>query len=86
MARKPDGDLGTMAISKTQAAGAVPFAAAQPGQGASGGGVKSLTVKLDGPLYAELRAYSFERERALGKRVSHQEIMVQALRAFLADA
>jgi hypothetical protein len=43
------GDLGTMAISKTQAAGAVPFAATRPTPAAAvGGSVKSLRLSSTG--------------------------------------
>ena len=89
MAKKPVGDLGSMVISKAKAADAVPFgestapAAHQP---TGIGGVKSLTVKLEGSMYAELRAYCYEREQATGSKLTHQQVMVQALKAFLPKA
>lgn len=86
MARKPEGDLGAMAITKARAAGTVPFAPlARPATAPAGGGVKSLTVKLEADIYAALRAYCYEQERAQGSRVTHQQVMVQALEAFLAS-
>jgi hypothetical protein len=56
MARKPEDDPGAMAISKAQAANAVPFSAPTAPAVALrvGGGFKSLTVKLEGELYAAL--------------------------------
>lgn len=85
MAKRPEGDLASMSISKAKAAGTVPFAApatAAPAVGA--GGVKSLTVKLEGDTYAALRTYCYEQERATGSRLTHQQVMVQALKDFLA--
>jgi hypothetical protein len=63
MGKKPEGDLGSMTISKAKAAETVPFAAAARPAGAIASSPKSLTVKLDGDLYAELRAYCFEQGR-----------------------
>lgn len=80
MAKKPEGDLGAMMISKEKAAGTVPFGGAP----IAGGGVKSLTVKLEGDTYAELRTYCYEYERRTGARLTHQQVMVQALKSFLA--
>lgn len=87
MARKPEGDLGSMAITKTKAAATAPFTESLPAsasQTTGGGSIKSLTVKLEGATYAQLRAYCYERERATGSRLTHQQVMVQALQAFLA--
>jgi hypothetical protein len=84
MAKKPAGDLGSMAISKAKAAAARPFATGQPAAAVSGGSVKSLTVKLDGVTYAALRAYCYEQERVAGSRLTHQQVMVEALKTFLA--
>jgi hypothetical protein len=82
MAKKPVGDLGGMAISKAKAVEAVPFSTvAQPPPAA--GSVKSLTVKLDAGLYEALRAYCFEQGRNSGTRLTHQQVMVEALKAFL---
>jgi hypothetical protein len=84
MARKPEGDLGAMAISKAKAADTAPFSQpARPPLPANVGGIKSLTVKLDGDVYASLRAYCYEQERATGARLTHQQVMVEALKAFL---
>jgi hypothetical protein len=85
MAKKPEGDLGAMAISKAKAADTVPFAAAPRAAPEAGGigGVKSLTVKLDGDTYAALRTYCYEQERATGARLTHQQVMVKALKSFL---
>lgn len=87
MARKPEGDLGSMAISKAKAADTVPFAQTGTATIAPGGlgGVKSLTVKLDGDTYAALRTYCYEQERATGTRLTHQQVMVTALTTFLAN-
>ncbi len=84
MARKPGGDLGSMAISKAKAAETVPFGSPAPTATPSGaGGAKSLTVKLEAADYAALRAYCYDRERTTGTRVTHQTVMVDALKAFL---
>jgi hypothetical protein len=92
MAKRPEGDLGSMAISKAKAAETVPFAASAlpgapvappPAPPTGSSGVKSLTVKLDSADYAALRAYCYEQERVTGGRLTHQQVMVQALRAFL---
>ena len=83
MGKRPGADLGTMAISKAKAADTVPFAAATLATPSVGGSVKSLTVKLESDLYAALRTYCYEQERNTGKRLTHQEVMVNALKAFL---
>lgn len=83
MSKKPEGDLGLMAISKARAAETVPFSTPPPAQPASAGSPKSLTVKLDGELYAALRAYCYEQERASGSRLTHQQVMVEALKKLL---
>ena len=84
MAKKPEGDLGAMAITKAKAAETAPFSRTEradpPAPAAS---VKSLTVKLDGGTYAALRAFCYEQERATGARVTHQQVMVKALQAYL---
>ena len=85
MAKKPEGDLGSMAISKARAADTVPFAAGTRAPAPGSGGVKSLTVKLEGDTYAALRTYCYEQERATGARLTHQQVMVQALKDFLAQ-
>jgi hypothetical protein len=81
MARKPAGDLGSMAISKAAAADAKPFAAREPTIGA--GGVKSLTVKLDASTYAALREYCYAQERATGHRATHQQVVVEMIKTAL---
>ena len=84
MAKKPEGDLGSMAISKAKAAGQCRSVLAPMRQHQRVGGVKSLTVKLEGDTYAALRTYCYEQERATGARLTHQQVMVQALKDFLA--
>jgi hypothetical protein len=72
-----------MAISKARAADTVPFAPRERALAPGVGGVKSLTVKLEGDTYGELRRYCYEQERASGIRLTHQQVMVQALKSFL---
>jgi len=73
-----------MAISKAKAVEAVPFSTvAQPLPAAAS--VKSLTVKLDGDTYEALRAYCYEQGRSSGTRLTHQQVMVKALKGFLAN-
>jgi|1185.fasta_scaffold1703234_1 hypothetical protein len=83
MAKRPEGDLGAMAISKAKAAETMPFGKPAPVAPAPVS-AKSLTVKLDGDLYAELRTYCYEHERSTGTRLTHQQVMVEALKAYLA--
>ena len=84
MARKPEGDLGSIAISKARAADTVPFSVApEPVAAPAASPDKSLTVKLKGDLYAALRAYCYEQEKSAGTRVTHQDVMVAALKGFL---
>jgi hypothetical protein len=82
MVKKPEGDLGSMTISKAKAVDTVPFGV-PPSAPSAGFAVKSLTVKLEGDLYASLRAHCYEQERVRGTRLTHQEVMVSALKAFL---
>lgn len=84
MAKKPVGDLGAMAISKAKAVEAVPFSTGSQAT-PIGGGVKSLTVKLEADTYAALRAYCYEQERSTGTKLTHQQVMVRAIKAFLAN-
>lgn len=85
MARRPEGNLGDMAISKSAAASAAPFSrtTTTPEPAPVISASKSLTVKLDGETYAMLRDYCHRQERATGKRLTHQEVMVQAAKDFL---
>lgn len=46
---------------------------------------KALTVKLDGPSYRRLRRYCQDQENTTGRAPTHQEVMVKALLAFLAE-
>ena len=85
MTKKPEGDLGSMASSKAKAA-STPFATQQPAAPSAVGQDKSLTVKLKADTYAALRAYCYEQERATGTRVTHQQVMVTALKTFLGPA
>jgi hypothetical protein len=87
MTKRPD--LGAMALPKIAAAESVPFSA-PPAPAApaapiyeSGLASKSLTIKLDGPLYGALRNHCHAEEMKRGKRVTHQEVMVEALRHLL---
>ena len=82
MARKPTADMDDLAISKGAAAQAVPFKGTEE-PAVAAGQPKGLTIKLDAPLYAELRRYCFKMEQASGTRVTHQAVMVQALREML---
>ena len=86
---RPKGDLGTLVVSKATAAAAIPHAA-QPGPAAAApvvppqaaGGdtkVRALTVKLRQPEYQRLRQLCANREATTGERVSHQEVMLEAL-------
>ena len=86
---RPKGDLGALVVSKATAAAAVPHAA-QPApasvppadhtQAASSDAkVRALTVKLRQPEYQRLRQLCANREAATGERVSHQEVMLEAL-------
>ena len=85
MARKPEDDLGAVATSKATAAHTVPFSLPITPAVALrvGGGVKSLTVKLDGELYAALCTYCYQREHVTRTKLAPQQVMVEALKAFL---
>jgi hypothetical protein len=86
MARKPDGDLGSTAISKVRAADMVPFST-PPAAAAFSSPVlapaKSLTVKLDGETYAALHAHCYQQERVTGRRVTHQDVVGKLVMNFL---
>lgn len=69
-------------LGKPKAA-AVPFAKSPSSDPVPPGGDKSLTVKLEAADYWALRDYCTRRERATGRRVTHQQVMVAALRAIL---
>jgi hypothetical protein len=86
MAKRPEGDLGSMAISKTKAAETVPFGA--PSRVAAAGPVatKSITVKLEVPLYYEMKEFCHKREVSTGKRLSHQDAMIEGLLMLLATS
>jgi hypothetical protein len=75
--------MGKLGIPKTAAASAVPFAKAQSQEPTPPASGKSLTVKLEGPDYWALRDYCIQQERATGQRVTHQQVMVMALRTLL---
>lgn len=83
MAKKPEGDLGGMTITKARAAETVPFASVASPAATPTGGVKSLTVKLEADLYATLLAYCYQAAMAQGSRVTHQHVMVKALESYL---
>jgi hypothetical protein len=81
---KPRVDMDKLGIPKAAAAAAVPFAkppAPEPARPVGNG--KSLTVKLEAEDYWALRDYCLQQERATGQRVTHQQVMVNALRALL---
>jgi hypothetical protein len=88
MVKKPAGDPGTLEIGKDAAKAAVPFAGNSPPNPRPAPALpmadKSLTVKLRGDLYQALRNYCHETEKAKGgTRVTHQDVMVEALKKFL---
>ncbi len=51
--------------------------AAAPGEPSRGQGVRALTLRVDNDLYGRLRRFAFDRE------LTHQDILEQALRAYL---
>jgi hypothetical protein len=51
--------------------------AAVSGEPSRGQGVRALTLRVDNDLYGRLRRFAFDRE------LTHQEILEQALRAYL---
>lgn len=84
MTKKPNTDMAALGVSKAAAAAVAPFAApSSPSAPPGGGQPKSLTIKIDGPTYAALRAYCYRQEQATGSRVTHQAVMVQALNELL---
>ena len=98
MVKRASADLGAMALPKAEAAATRPFQqqpsapilAAPPNPPAppavqAAASQKSLTVKLDGETYAGLRAYCYGAEQQRGIRLTHQAVMVDALKAFLAS-
>jgi hypothetical protein len=80
---KPRVDMDKLGIPKAAAAAAVPFAKPPPSESAPPGSGKSLTVKLEAADYWALRDYCTQQERATGQRVTHQQVMVSALRDLL---
>jgi hypothetical protein len=82
---KPRGNLDRPSIPKTAAAAAVPFAAVAE-EPAQHGGSKSLTVKLSLRDYWALRDFCTQRERASGKRLTHQDAMIMGLHKLLEAA
>jgi hypothetical protein len=85
MAKRPEGDLGSMAISKAKAVETVPFGSApQPAPVTGPAATKSLTVKLEVPLYYEMKEFCHKREVSTGRRLSHQDAMIEGLRMLLA--
>ncbi len=72
-------------VSKTDASAAVPFASARSVQTMSAAKPMGLTVVLEAEDYAALRNYCLRRELGTGKRLTHREVMVSALRAYLAS-
>ncbi len=91
MARRPNASaMDDMAIPKAKARDAVPFApstepaapSAKP-EAAAPYKATSLTIRLGPEDYAALRGYCGQEEQKLGRRVSHQEVMVRGLRALI---
>ncbi len=80
---KPRVDMDKLGIPKAAAAAAVPFAKPAAPEPVPPGNGKSLTVKLEAADYWALRDHCIQQERATGQRVTHQQIMVEALRALL---
>jgi len=81
---KPCVDMDKLGIPKAAAAAAIPFSKPPPAlEPAPLGSGKSLTVKLEAADYWALRDYCTQQERATGQRVTHQQVMVNALRALL---
>jgi hypothetical protein len=82
---KPRVEMDKLAgIPKAAAAAAVPFARSpSPPDHAPPGAGKSLTVKLEAADYWALRDYCTRQERTTGQRVTHQQVMVSALRGLL---
>jgi hypothetical protein len=91
MAKGPTGKLDNF-IGKDEAKAVVPFAGNPPSDPSPAAPAlpmadKSLTVKLRGDLYQALRDYCHETEKAKGgTRVTHQDVMVEALKLFLATS
>jgi hypothetical protein len=79
--RKPQDDLGTVTTSKARAAHTVPISPPRAPAVALrvGGGVKSLTVKLEGELYATLCTYCYQREHVTRTKLPPQQVIVEAL-------
>lgn len=83
---KPAGDMSFLSVPKSAAQSATPFQRpSEPDVPVPVvGEPKSLTVKLTAGDYRALRDLCVDRERETGKRATHQEIMVEALRMLLA--
>jgi hypothetical protein len=80
---KPRADMDRLSIPKDAASAAAPFAGAASPELAPPGSGKSLTVKLEAADYWALRDYCTQQERATRQRVTHQQVMVTALRTLL---
>ncbi len=80
---KPRADMDKLGIPKAEASATVPFAKQPAPEPAPPGAGKSLTVKLEAADYWALRDYCTQQERATGQRVTHQQVMVAALRSLL---
>jgi hypothetical protein len=76
---KPRVDMARLSIPKA----AVPFAGAPSPVPVLPGSGKSFTVKLEAADHWALRDYRTRQERATGQRVTHQKVMVTALRTLL---
>jgi hypothetical protein len=87
---RPKGDLSALFVPKATAAQAIPhipvpaptIPAPEPVP-SDAVRTKALTVKLDLPTYQRLRRYCAAREDGTGDRVTHQDVMVEALLTLL---
>ena len=92
MSSRPKGDLSGLMVSKAAAAEAVPFGVAQEARGRGGetlqptvlGVQRSLTVKLEPAVYAQAAALLLHARAGLGRKLTHQDVMVRALDELLA--
>lgn len=85
---KPKADLGSLVVTKAAAATAVPHAGPitpapavknSPPASVTSAAPKALTVKLDADTYWRLQNYCVQRGQQEGRRITHQEAMVEGL-------
>lgn len=75
--------MGQLRIAKGAAQAAVPFSAVSEPAPTPVGEPKSLTVKISAEDYWALRDYCAQQGRKTGKRVTHQDVMVEGLHRVL---